>query len=159
MIVPNREPDRSQRIARIAELPSAFSLGDLLRRSTSIFRDLARTAPFARPRCVIQECSNCRKDDMMKRLALFAMTGVLAVASILGVTQTPASADGLSIYFGAPPIYVPYERRYHDRYYYGGYDRHREYDRYRREDRGYGGYHHEDRGYHGDHHGDHGRHG
>jgi hypothetical protein len=101
---------------------------------------------------------------MMKRLALFAITGLVAVAGILGMTQTPALADGLSIYFGAPPVYVPYgDYRYRrDRYYHGGYDRHREYDRYyRREDRGYGGYGygHEDRGYHGDHHGDRGRHG
>jgi hypothetical protein len=98
----------------------------------------------------------------MKQRLFLAMTGLLAGVSILGMTQTPASADGLSIYFGAPPIYVPYDayRYRHDRYYYGGYDRHREYDRgyYRHEYRGYDGYRHEDRGYHGDHHGDRGRH-
>jgi hypothetical protein len=98
----------------------------------------------------------------MKQRLFLAMAGLLACAGILGMTQTPASAGGLSIYFGAPPVYVPYDgwRYRHDRYYYGGYDRHREYDRgyYRHEYRGYDGYRHEDRGYHGDHHGDRGRH-
>ena len=97
---------------------------------------------------------------MIKRLFLLPTIGLLAGASMLGMTQTPASADGLSIYFGAPPIYVPYDNwRYrHDRYYRDGYDRyHRQYDRgYRYDNRGYGGYRHEDNGYHGGHHGDHG---
>jgi hypothetical protein len=99
----------------------------------------------------------------MKQRLFLAMAGLLACAGILGMTQTPASADGFSIYFGAPPVYVPYDgyRYRHDRYYHDGYDRwHREYDRgyYRHEYRGYDGYRHEDRGYHGDHHGDRGRH-
>jgi hypothetical protein len=92
---------------------------------------------------------------MIKRLSLFAVTGLLASASMLGLTQTPASAGGLSIYFGAPPVYVPYDnwRYHHDRYYHDGYDRsHRGYyGGYRHDYHGYGGYRHEDRGYHGDH--------
>lgn len=95
---------------------------------------------------------------MMKRFFLFSTIGLLAGASMLGLTQTPASADGLSIYFGTPPIYVPYnDYRYRrDRYYHDGYDRgHRDHYRSYGYDRGYGGYRHEDRGYH---HGDHGRH-
>jgi hypothetical protein len=94
----------------------------------------------------------------MKRFVLFSTIGLLAGASMLGLTQTPASADGLSIYFGAPPIFVPYDgyRYRHDRYYHDGYDRwHRDHYRSYGYDRGYGGYRHEDRGYH---HGDHGRH-
>jgi hypothetical protein len=96
----------------------------------------------------------------MQRLFLIAITGVLAGASMLGMTQTPASAGGLSIYFGAPPVYVPYDnwRYHHDRYYHDGYDRwhHRDYGGYRHDYHGYGyggygGYRHEDRGYHGDH--------
>ena len=45
---------------------------------------------------------------MIQRLSLLAMTGLLAGASVFGLTQTSASADSLSIYIG-PPIYVHYD--------------------------------------------------
>jgi hypothetical protein len=98
---------------------------------------------------------------MIQRLSLVAMTGLLAGASVLGLTRTPASADSLSIYIG-PPIYVHYDdwRYHHDRGYHYGYDRwrheeDRRYHHYRHDDRG-DGYRHEDRGYREDRHGDHG---
>ncbi|MDB5039464.1 MAG: hypothetical protein JWN27_190 [Candidatus Eremiobacteraeota bacterium] len=100
---------------------------------------------------------------MIQRLSLLAMTGLLAGASVFGLTQRSASADSLSIYIG-PPIYVHYDdwRYHHDREYHYGYDRWRhEHDRghhYGHDERG-DGYRHEDRGYREDHHGDHGDHG
>jgi hypothetical protein len=101
---------------------------------------------------------------MIHRLSLVAMTGLVAGASILGLTQMPASADSLSIYIG-PAVYAHYDdwRYHHDRGYHYGYDRwrrehHYDYHHYRHDDRG-NGYRHEDRGYREDRHGDHGDHG
>jgi hypothetical protein len=90
---------------------------------------------------------------MIRRLSLFVMTGLLAGATVLGLTQTPASANGLSIFFDTSPVYVPYDdyRYRHDRYYRDRYYRHHEDYGYHRDYHDYGGYHHEDRGYHGDH--------
>jgi hypothetical protein len=100
---------------------------------------------------------------MIQRLSLVALSGLLAGASLLGLTRTAASADSLSIYIG-PAIYVHYDdwRYHHDRGYHYGYDRwRREHDRghhYGHDDRG-GGYRHEDHGYREDRHGGHGGHG
>jgi hypothetical protein len=99
---------------------------------------------------------------MIQRLCLFALTGLLAGASVFGLTRTPASADSLSISIG-PSIYVHYDdwRYHHDREYHYGYDRwRREHDRgHHNHHDGGEGYRHEDRGYREDRHGDHGDHG
>lgn len=84
---------------------------------------------------------------MTQRLSLVAMTGLLAGASILGLTQQPASADGFSLNVGVPGAFVHYDdwRYHHDREYHDGYDRwHRDHH----DD----GYRHDD---HRDHHDDH----
>lgn len=83
---------------------------------------------------------------MTKRLSVLAITGLLAGASVFGLTQKPAAADGLSLNVGIPGMYVQYNdwRYHHDREYRDGYDR-------------WHGDRHDDRGYrHGDH-GDHHR--
>ncbi len=60
-----------------------------------------------------------------RRLALAALTALLAGSATLGLIQRqPAEAGGLSINIGAP-VYVPYNdyRYHHDRAYHDRYDR------------------------------------
>lgn len=75
---------------------------------------------------------------MFKKLSLVALTGLMTAGSALAITGAPAAADGLSINFGVPGVYMRYDdyRYHHDREYRDGYDRWRaERDRRDREAR------------------------
>lgn len=89
---------------------------------------------------------------MIQRLFLVAITGLFAGASVLGLTQRPASADGFSLNVGIPGAYLHYDdwRYHHDRAYHDGWDRW-----HRGDHHGDEGYRHDDRGWHGDRHDDH----
>ncbi|HTJ25614.1 MAG TPA: hypothetical protein VMA36_05545 [Candidatus Limnocylindria bacterium] len=71
---------------------------------------------------------------MNRRLPLLALTGLAAGASIFGLMQKPADADGFSITVGGPGYAVHYDdwRYRHDYAYREWWWRHERYERYER---------------------------